>query len=915
MAKTSDMFLRQFFLQLRFNEMCDSYPEKLKTFKKYLENGDYKFRGDMEMWKDRLWDEANKKGKPLPDGENGEWALDDEEWKKLYREFRTAIRQMQINKSTFDNKDDKDNYNEDAVKFLNDYFGEPSNKLFSFAGVSEEAENAIKKLEESLEDEKIQQKLDAAFVNRWGFKDVTSKSLLTDIKAKKHNKDPEFQTKLINIIQSIFYTPQSYDESDQKLSKDLKNLGFDFESLEDIINGFDDEIVDDKQLSEFKNRYKDLLTIVGKNKKIQKQFNAPKITEAIENAKQKVSYDDPNSDNFLEDSKNDKQTLWQEVQQWGKDTYENIFEKYKLLQGDRLYFSPQAKDIVGALNGKTKPTDGLDGILKVADEVKSDLKKKSASAAKYFDWMTKTLADIKKTHPKAFEGALRNGTQLNAIVEDLIRRAVRDSENGDKHAINAARTALEVISVSKYGLTTSKIMDALNTSLKDFTFLSDGKLSWNNNEFTKFVTNAMDKSLAFAMKTVGYGATALVNTINKMGSKFNGDRGGLSELSRKWEEENADKKRDAINNRNTQNLQYQDEIDQQEVIITSTAITDIEQAKSDLSAGKDDERRKKNNLKQAEDILKQAKQELETAVEDSLNEIKNYKQQKANVQQKSDAVNQADTEIGTKQQDKQNLQNIIDGYNNMPAEIAAARKEIDTKRKNLANLNNRLKKIPTPYANAKIEQTARALQEKYNQLKDELRNDIDKWREQNQKYNARNNPGSELQNAINGMPGADTEIQNAITAKTAAEQALIAATNALNAAKAVKDGKVIDAKNAKAAYNRAKKAYETAENDYKTKQTDNINKSERIKQFENAQKRIAELNKMKESRDKEVNEWDDKHKNQYDDLIAYWDFLETGRDGRVGPFYNRFTLSKKKAQADFDTQKEAMFQAYKREHY
>ncbi|MBR4860002.1 MAG: hypothetical protein IKV10_01750 [Alphaproteobacteria bacterium] len=52
----------------------------------------------------------------------------------------------------------------------------------------------------------------------------------------------------------------------------------------------------------------------------------------------------------------------------------------------------------------------------------------------------------------------------------------------------------------------------------------------------------------------------------------------------------------------------------------------------------------------------------------------------------------------------------------------------------------------------------------------------------------------------------------------------------------------------------------------------------------------------------------------HDELIQFWDFIETGRYGRTGPFYNRFTLSKRKAQKDLDTKKISMFQQYQRDY-
>lgn len=924
MAVSSDRFLNQFYMQMRFNEMCEKYPEKLKTFKKYLKNGDYKFRGDMDMWQKRLWDAANGTGNELPDGQNGQWAMDDDAWKELYLEFRDALRNMQLRKSEFDDPDDEDSYNEPAIRFLNDYFGK--DKIFSFATASTEAEKEIEKFKECLKNPEIQKILNVAFSQIWGMKDTTCQKLLTDIEAEKYNSDPEFQTKLLNIIQTIEYASHSYNEDEQKmfedLTKALEKANLKMGDYQTILEGFNDKKIDSGKLTDFKANYKELLKTVGTNKKIQKQFQSQKITAALENAEKKVSYENKDSENFLEDSKNDKKTLWQEIQDWSKDTYEDIFEKYMSLRADRLYFSPQAKDIVGALNTKTKPTDGLDGILKAAGDAKSDLQKKSMAATKYFDWMTKNLEEIKKTKPKAFEGALRNGRQLNAVVEELIRRAVRDSENGDKHAIEAARTALEVISVSKYGLTTSKIMDSLKKEWENFSFLSDSGLSWNKNEYTRMLTQAMDKSLVFVMKGIGYGATALINTINKTGSKFNGNRRGLSDASKKWEDNNEEQKNAKIQERDELKLIDDQEIANQQVIINRTGITDLDAEKQNLKNQQTDVKNAKDALRQAKSDLAAAEMEYNKYVKDYMKAVGKYKQEKNNgqnkIDQKQDDVNQANTNVSAKQDEKQKLENIINDYINMPAENKQLRAEIDKKKNELYQIKKTLQKISIPYKNAAQEAHAQLLQQRYIQKKDELKNDEKKWREQEQKYNTMNKPGSEYMNAVNAIPNAEMEITAAQNDLTAAQNALNTTTtavqNAINIAKNEKDTQAIDARNAILAYKKAKQAYDNALADYNDAQNESAETASKIQQFEEATKRIEELNRCISERDKIVNEWDEKHKNQYDDLIAYWDLLETGRDGRVGPFYNFFTLSKQKAQEKLNNNKNTIIQNYRNDY-
>ena len=48
--------------------------------------------------------------------------------------------------------------------------------------------------------------------------------------------------------------------------------------------------------------------------------------------------------------------------------------------------------------------------------------------------------------------------------------------------------------------------------------------------------------------------------------------------------------------------------------------------------------------------------------------------------------------------------------------------------------------------------------------------------------------------------------------------------------------------------------------------------------------------------------WDDDHKDQYDELINFWNRLETGRDSHMGEMYSWRPGSKKKKQDAFWTQ-------------
>lgn len=842
MAVKMEKFLTQFYMQLLFNEMP---AEKFKTFTTYIANGD-DFRGDMKIWKERLVHQEDGvwKKNEIPDGRSNamrglpataaanEWEISDDEWKKLYLQFRDAFIVMDTNRSKFADSSDKDTYNKDAANFLNDYFGDTPDKIFSNVLATPAAENDIAAFATLINNNPG---LERVFIN-WGIlnSDFTFSDLKKGIGEKKYNKDATFRKKLQNLAEWLHEaTDQNGINFEEQIFNALGGITHDFPNLK---TGFDEKFVDTTpggKLDQFKAAHKDLLHIVGKNKKIQEQFRSEKIASALEDAQKKVSYNDKNSENFLVDSKMDQLTWRQNFEKWRKDTYKDVFEKYKWLQGDRLYYSPQAAKIVDALNSKNvKPTDGLDGIVKVAGDVEAELAKSSASAAKHFKWTVKTLDEIKKVMPKAYEGALLNGHQLNHVIEDLIIRAVRDAKNGNKDAIPAAKSAMEIISVCKYGMTTSKIMDAL--SKEQLTVFSDKDLSWMKNEGTAFVARCFDKSIDTAMKGIGYGITALVNQIRKSGSKFNGHRGKrLQTEFKQWDANNTAEKNAAILQRNTLNPTAIADRTAAETRMNNTGITDATI----------------DNFEQT--------QRNEEAVEKQLLDDLNIKANDYAV---------AQNDFNQKDQARQNLQNIINNHPTNDADLVRRSKQL---RQQYTAVKNQLRAIPTPYPNANEEMKARNLQALFKRLYDERQQTLSQIRTGRQEFS-----------------NANTNIANA----------------------------TIDATNAQTAMNNADRVRQSAELRYNNIHTANTDRQNKISEFKNSRERIKELTEQIERRNKIVADWDKDHTNLHDELAQFWDFLETGRDSRTGPFYNRFTLSKKSAQADFDTTKVIKFQQYQ-SHY
>ena len=274
-------------------------------------------------------------------------------------------------------------------------------------------------------------------------------------------------------------------------------------------------------------------------------------------------------------------------------------DKYIKLRGDRLYFSNSAKLIFKALTGaKFKPTDGLGKLLDSAGDIKKNLQYKSPRAVDHFEWMNKTLGELKDTMPKAFAGALKNGGQMRALVSELILNAVRNNK------IDEAKTAMEVLSVVKYGYTTSKIMDTLRADKELFTIFSDKDLSWNKNEGVKLVTNAMDKTMRFAFLTAGYAITMAGNAFRLNGSKFNGKTGRMKNAHDAWQNQNAAAKTAAEARRNAENAtdtttKQQYEAQLQTLDAAGINAGNINQKRTDLQNAKTDAEQKQTTFNQA----------------------------------------------------------------------------------------------------------------------------------------------------------------------------------------------------------------------------------------------------------------------------------------------------------------------------
>lgn len=514
MSANMNDFLLEYYKRLIFRSMP---IEQFVHYCEFVKAGD--MAGNMKEWADTLLKKDPASGnlienaglyvpKDLPDPEEvgGEWELDEDEWKKLFNSFNNAFQAMDANKKSF-------KYEKKAKDFLDKYFG-TSGQLFSYTTANDDAETKITELKNILltHESDMKQLLKGYFND-----DFSWKNLIDGINSKEYNKNPKFRQTMINIAEAL-----EYDTKYNVPSAVKKMVGHQL-NFSAISKGFENTVVNRAKMLQFKMVYPDLLKELYTNTKAFDFFSASdptKISKQINEAKQRIDYNDPNSKGYISPKRKDELTLPQQISEWWSDTYSNYLEKYVKLTGDRMYFSPYTKAIIKEIDVLgIKPTDGLAKILENSDKISGKLKEKFKKAPDHFEWFSKTLKELSQSmgKGKAFQKALQNGRLLNILVQEIIIKAVRENK------IDEAKTTLELLATLRYGFTTSKIMDAINKS--DLTIFSDKGLSWNGNEGVRFVTTALDQSIKKAFQLFGYTITIAGNTINRIGTKFNGKEG------------------------------------------------------------------------------------------------------------------------------------------------------------------------------------------------------------------------------------------------------------------------------------------------------------------------------------------------------------------------------------------------------
>jgi len=827
---TMNDFLLQYYMQRRFNNMP---PEVYAKYEDYLKGNDGKgdFRGNMKNWKKNLMHEhpagSNKfVENKLPDPTQAPWDLSDDEWKKLFKAFRDAFRSMA---QARDDHDPDFADNKDINDFLDAYFGNPGSHLFSNGVADPSIEPLLKNLGDILKANPDLEYLISGYLG-----DVSYSDFVSGVKKQKYNKDSKFQGVLKRVVGYLHYMKQQQasgygSEEFQQFADEFINL-----DLKAIKDGFEDKVPQNK-LDDFKDNYRLLLDAVEKKKinEVFRKHDGGKITGRIDAAKGKVDYDNKESKDYVPPKHDDELTPLQQMRRFAANTWNDVLGKYMSAHGNRVYFSPSARQIVQAIDGtKIQPTDGLDKVLASAGDIKKNLQYKSPTASDHFDWFVKTLTELKETMPKAFSGALKNGGQMKAIIAELIKKAVENNK------IDEAKTAMEVLSVIKYGYTTSKIMDAMRK--EDLTIFSDGQLSWNKNEGMRFVTTALDRSIKAAFIGVGYGITMVGNAARLNGSKFNGQRGKrLKDAQNQWQNDNAAARQAADDARNRNNA------------ADANMRTPYEQAlrrlNRSVNAGNLDAR--ENEIATREQRAQQRRDRLDRA---------GTRPQYVNARNKVETVDGLDRD----------LTDFMNQWRTLRPEISQLKSDIQTLD---AQINDpaTYAGMPAPAANALAQNLTAVWQAKEQELAEKenrLNTIVASMRPKHAEYRAQTGQG--WRSGLAGAHGAQ-----------------------YIASKAVLDRQ------------------EQEEQNYDNYVNATERKKEKVEQFKEAHDNLQEINDRIDKRNREMNEWDDKHTDQYKELMAYWDMLESGRDSHTGSMYKWGLLrSNKHSQSVFDKRKDAIIQ-------
>jgi len=552
----------------------DLMPVEVRArFDEFSKNND--FQGNMQYWKDHF------AGSPTPDlvggaaastGVPNENQLTNDEWGELYDAYREVFERMDVEK--IPPVGYASEYKKATKDFIANWFGD--DKIFTPTQATGPATAIFTDLADFLDIYKAKFKpfarsKDVPQSLKEAFSGIDYDKFIDKLRSGDYNKDTRFRDKVLSLIDYIIYNGPKVNEPVKDDTVWPREVGYDERNLGDgtfLVDNIRPEAsvvsriyanpdtstwfkvnsaTRTANIEKFKgldptdltHTYTDLFDTLLTKSKIREHFlgqaSNPIVTEPLNQAIAQTDYENKDSKDYVPPKYDDEKNVSQRFEDFRKDTYEDYFRKFvNPSRGSRIFFSPWSQNIIKAFDKiGIKPTDGLEGILAKKTEILGKLKN-TKNGTDHFTWFADTLEALKEEMPKAVEGALRNGAQMNALVSAMIARAAKNGK------IAEAKTALEVLSVAKYGLSCSRTLNAVNEATKDMSILSDGNLSWNKNEGIQFVTKAMDKTAGFAIRGVAKAAAGINNFIQHRRTKIGKDirkNKILNDAHRHWNEE------------------------------------------------------------------------------------------------------------------------------------------------------------------------------------------------------------------------------------------------------------------------------------------------------------------------------------------------------------------------------------------
>jgi len=861
MAMSMEKFLYNYFGVLNLAAMPQPV---LDRFNSWVKKGDYP-NDDIKSWLEKFPRKTDTdkwvSGKDLPAGDPNDLPKWDEidrfDLDDLYRAFFEVFSKLSKNREYYQD-------NDKVFGFIDKYFGQ--NKVFENEPVKSDVKNQLKVLVGLLLGNKF-----SAIINIKQPQRRVLESLQRNID-KIDDADAQNTIQVLvsdindNLSRSYYYS--GIDPSRVQEAKHiLRTNNID---LDQISNGLNqDIIVDGAKIDSFKEKFFDICDTLRSKKAIYEAFkeNDDKriISRQIDAALSKTDYTGKiNEKNYVapkydKGAKNPEQ--WIKAKQ--EELYTSVFKKYLTLHRDNLFMKETASAIFGAIEKeKIKPTDGLKTLIDKSDTIIGNLRgKEPFGAADHLKWLTDKLKLYNDNGMKDdIDGALRWGYQMNRIVTKLIEEAVADGK------VEEAKTALNVLSVMQYGTFTGRRLNAINEATKDMHLLNDSGYSWMKKDSpTAFVANAAEGLLGAGIRGVAYGVTGIVNRVRRTGVKFNNKSAVLKTLSDRRAQElidqkNNDKQKKEDDNRNDRTIIHDNNI------LAQNAENQMHNWGYNVDNAKQYIDNQENQILRQEKNVRAAQERL-SGWESKKDE---YEHQKYELQSSKDEYDEQDKIISGRDIDENiaklekqvlDVKGKIKGVNDELSKFNASR---------LFDANGNLITAPIIGPDGNPITDPDVLKAHKDHLAAQQADLYDQLRQLNdsiaQEKSNRNNPAR-----INAAKDRKRQLQDDVDAYNQAE---------------------LDYQNAEKEYNLAMNAFNVEQDKYNTLSTDAIytelNKqmgiySDAITKKEKAEKDI-------ENREKEWNEWDEKNRNDYNDLMAYWDFLQTGNTK------NLFHLSTKKLQ-------------------